>query len=148
MQTPPIMSNSQLSSNKINIYKPVFDLETGKYVDESPILPRQTLEFKCLCNQKTFNTVTKYKQHISLKGHQRYVICYLDHLQDVNEVKEEMMRLRTMYELNERKLKNTLKCTEEKLHEAVQKLEISEKTIQQLVQHNYYQTNVVDSMID
>jgi hypothetical protein len=109
-------TSTQLSNNKINIYKPIFDLETGKYIDESPILPRQTtIEFKCLCNQKTFNTVTKYKSHIALKGHQRYVACYLDHLQDIDEVKEEMTRLRTKYELNERKLKTQLKAMEDKL---------------------------------
>ncbi len=125
--------STELANNKINIYKPVFDLETGKYIDESPILPRQNLEFKCLCNQKTFNTVTKYKSHISLKTHQRYVACYLEHLQDVDEVKEEMTRLRTKYELNERKLKSLLKTTEDKLKETENKLESSEKTIQQLI---------------
>jgi hypothetical protein len=128
---------TQISTNKINIYKPAFDLESGQYIDESPILPRQTLEFKCLCNQKTFNTVTKFKQHISLKGHQRYISCYLEHLQDANEVKDEMMRLRMKYELNERKLKNSLKSTEDKLTETQIKLESAEKTIQQFVNPSY-----------
>jgi hypothetical protein len=139
--------SSQLSNNKINIYKPVFDLETGKYMDESPILPRQTLEFKCLCNQKTFNTVTKYKSHISLKGHQRYVACYLEHLQDIDEVKDEMTRLRTKYELNERKMKSLLKSTEDKLYETQHKLEFTEKTLQQFMNPtNYYRFNTVQPM--
>ncbi len=139
-------TSTQLSTNKINIYKPVFDLETGKYIDESPILPRQNLEFKCLCNQKTFNTVTKYKTHISLKTHQRYVTCYLEHLQDVDEVKEEMTRLRTKYELNERKLKSVLKATEDKLKETESKLESSERTVQQLINPAFRFNNVAQPM--
>ncbi len=138
-------TSTQVSTNKINIYKPVFDLDTGKYIDEQPMLPRQTLEFKCLCNQKTFNTVTKYKSHISLKGHQRYIACYLDHLQDVNEVKDEILRLRTKYELNERKLKLNLKQTEDKLLESQNKLELAEKTIQ-LYRFNTF--NATQPMID
>lgn len=124
---------TELTSTKINVYKPVFDLETGKYIDECPILPRQNIEFKCLCNNKTFNTVTKFKTHISLKGHQRYVAFYLDYLQDSNELKEEMNKLRAKYELNERKIRSTLKTTEEKLKDTELKLDIANKTIQELV---------------
>lgn len=126
-------SSLELYTSKIPVYKPVFDLETGKYIDEIPILPRQNMEFKCLCNNKSFNTVTKFKTHISLKCHQRYVACYLDHLQDSNELKEEMNKLRAKYELNERKIKAYLKVTEEQLKETEQKLEIANKTIQELV---------------
>jgi hypothetical protein len=138
------MDNStHLSTNKVNIYKPIFDLDTGKYIDESPIIPRQTtIEFKCLCNQKTFNTITKFKSHISLKGHQRYVACYLEHLQDIDEVKEELTRLRTKYELNERKLKTLLKTSEEKLKETETKLEYTEKTIQQFINPSFRFNNV------
>ncbi len=124
---------TELTLTKLNIYKPVFGLETGNYIDECPILPRQNIEYKCLCNNKTFNTVTKFKTHISLKGHQRYVAFYLDYLQDSNELKEEMNKLRAKYELNERKIKVCLKASEEQLKETEQKLEFANKTIQELV---------------
>ncbi len=132
------MNQQTLSTTKMNIYKPTFDLETGKYIDEAPMVPRQILEFKCLCNQKTFNTLTKFKTHIALKGHQRYVSCYLEHMEDANDVKEEMMRLRTKYEINERKLKMSLKTTEEKL-------ELAQKTIQEFI-NSSHSNHITQSM--
>jgi hypothetical protein len=138
-------NNFQLALVRDNIYKPVFDVTTGKYVDESPILPRQTMEFKCLCNQKTFNTNTKFKQHASLKCHQRYVACYLDHLQDEKDLKEEMKRMRETYELNERKLKFEIFGYQAKLKEIQDRLEYSEKMIQQIVNphHKYSNMHIV-----
>jgi hypothetical protein len=141
-------NNFQLTLVRDNIYKPVFDVNNDKYVDESPILPRQTMEFKCLCNQKTFNTNTKFKQHVSLKCHQRYVVCYLDHLQDEKDLKEEIKRMRKTYELNERKLKYEILGYQEKLKDIQEKLEYSEKMVQQFVNQQHKSSNMHYKMIE
>ncbi len=140
-------SDFQLTVVKNNIYKPVFDLITGKYIDECPILPRQNMEFKCLCNQKTFNTNTKFKQHVTLKCHQRYVACYLDHLQDEQELKDEIKKTRSIYELNEKKLRFELVACQTKLRETQEKLEYAEKMLQPFVNPHYKYDNAYNVLV-
>lgn len=95
-----------VSVNK-TVYQPVFDPTTSKYVDSSPFEchSRNNVVYTCLCNHKTFNTLTTFKSHIKLKSHIRFLENYVLHIEESVDAKLNCNDYQTKYELLERKYK-------------------------------------------
>lgn len=87
------------------VYKPTFDPSTGKYEDISPFAchSRNNMNYVCLCNHKEFNTLTKFKQHIQLKSHIRFLDNYALHNEESFDAKSTSNDYQIKYELSQRK---------------------------------------------
>ena len=93
------------------IYLPTFDPETGKYIDECPIPPRQRRQYRCMCNHKgsLICTPSEFKIHIKLKKHIQYIQHYLDNIKEMDDLIQTNKKLQADYELMFRRLTNEIK---------------------------------------
>lgn len=93
------------------IYHPVYDITTGKYIDQSPFEchSRNNISYTCLCNHKEFNTLTSYKSHIKNKCHLRFIENYYLHIEETNDAKSNSNNYQAKYELSCRKNEQLLK---------------------------------------
>ncbi len=90
------------------IYKPVFNPDTGKYMDESPfkLHSRNNVIYTCLCNHSEFNTTTSFKNHIKSKSHSKYLLHYELHVEETEDAHSSSSDYQSKYELSQRR------CTE------------------------------------
>lgn len=88
------------------VYKPTFNPSTGEYEDVSPFAchSRNNMNYICLCNHKEFNTLTKFKQHIQLKSHVKFLDNYELHNEETIEANANSNDYQVKYELSQRKL--------------------------------------------
>jgi hypothetical protein len=87
------------------IYTPLFDSNTGLYVDESPFKAhsRNNIIYTCLCNHSHFNTMTSFNNHIKTKSHLKFLVNYKLHIKDKEDAQESSNDYQVKYELIERK---------------------------------------------
>lgn len=97
------------------IYNPVFDSNTGMYIDESPfkIHSRNNIIYTCLCNHSHFNTMTSFNSHIKTKSHLKFLVNYKLHIKESQHAQESSNDYQAKYELIERKHKSTIQRVSE-----------------------------------
>jgi hypothetical protein len=87
---------SQSISSPLVIYHPEFNINTGKYLDCCPIIPRKPyVNYICYCNGsgKTFRNKTEYSYHIKLKSHQLYISNYHERINDMQVAKDYIINI-------------------------------------------------------
>ncbi len=103
----------ELTKVQKTIYKPVFNPDTGKYMDESPfkLHSRNNVIYTCLCNHSEFNTTTSFKSHIKSKSHSKYLLHYDLHVEDSQDAQSSSNDYQSKFELAQRKCKQLLERT-------------------------------------
>jgi hypothetical protein len=86
-----------LQCNDNIIYHPEYDINTGGYIDQCPIPPRQTRNYICHCfggvNNGLFKNKTEYSYHVKLKYHRIYISNYAERINDLNTAKDYIKNL-------------------------------------------------------
>jgi hypothetical protein len=86
-----------LNSTDNIIYHPEYDINTGGYMDQCPIAPRQTRNYICHCfggvNNGLFKNKTEYSYHVKLKCHRIYISNYAERISDLNTAKDYIKNL-------------------------------------------------------
>lgn len=103
----------ELAKVQKTIYKPVFDPDSGKYMDESPfkLHSRNNMIYTCLCNHSQFNTMTSFKSHIKTKSHCKYLLHYDLHVEDSLDAQSSSNDYQSKFELAQRKFKQLVERT-------------------------------------
>ena len=79
---------NQLTIVDTDIYKPVFNVETDKFVDKSPYKPyeRRCVRYECRCKAGSyFIGGVQYKQHVKSKTHRDFVEYYKKYYKEIDE---------------------------------------------------------------
>jgi len=132
------MSSTIIVSTIHNIYKPLFDTETGTYKDVTPYLPyqrnRQYYECRC-CAGKGFANNQEFKQHCKSKTHKEFVENYSKYYKEVDEAMDEIKSLRIKADKSERARLSSLRILNEKdreIGELSQRLEMISNMLEKL----------------
>jgi len=97
---------SQLAKIDYDIYIPVFDENTGEYIDKSPYKPyeRNRVRFECrCCAGKSFVTNAQFKSHIKSHTHQEFIKNYPKYYKEVDNASETIKNQLIEIELLKRK---------------------------------------------
>ena len=97
---------SQLAKIDYDIYIPVFDENTGEYIDKSPYKPyeRNRVRFECrCCAGKSFATNAQFKSHIKSHTHQEFIKNYSKYYKEVDNASETIKNQLVEIELLKRK---------------------------------------------
>mgnify|MGYP006076025799 CR=1 FL=1 len=97
---------SQLAKIDYDIYIPVFDENTGEYIDKSPYKPyeRNRVRFECrCCAGKSFATNAQFKSHIKSQTHQEFIKNYSKYYKEVDNASETIKNQLIENELLKRK---------------------------------------------
>jgi len=131
------MSDKTVCYNPSKLYEPIFDIETGSYIDSCPYVkykrtPKQI--YMCKCNSTSlFTNLTEYTNHIKTANHKKYLENYLFFNHELFELNNTLKEYRIDYELTHRKYMSVLeqlsrndnnhKNIENKLQEDIANLE-------------------------
>jgi hypothetical protein len=82
---------SQLCKIDYDIYIPIFDENTSKYVDKSPYKPyeRNRIRYECrCCAGKSFITNQQFKSHIKSQTHKEFIENYSKYYKEVDKASD------------------------------------------------------------
>ena len=95
-------------------YVPEFNIDTQKYEDKCPILPRaKGFTFRCKCTNTgtIFRSLSEFNVHRKNKTHKDYIEHYLDRVKETSEyiniIKQNQIKIELLTRENNM-LKNTL----------------------------------------
>ena len=97
---------NQLQQVFTEIYKPSFDTNEGKFVDQSPYnaYERNCIRYECRCRAGAFFVGNAlFKQHTKSKTHRDFIINYKKYYKEVDEAGETIKSLTADKELLLRK---------------------------------------------
>jgi len=90
-------------------YKPILDITSGKYYDESPVNKGEhnSIHYRCSCKKGSiFRTFTEYNQHIKTSAHQLHLKDYHIIVENEENEKNKNNNLLKENEILKRKLIN------------------------------------------